>query len=92
MKKIITLLTAFSFISTPLLRADQPPGPHEISPSTTYADEEEEELLPPGKVVGRAANSSMSEAKKARIRNWSIAAGVVAIGIATLVLVAKNHK
>lgn len=92
MKKITTFLTVLSFLCSPILRADNPPGPHEMTPSTTYADEEEEETLPPGKYVSRAQNDSMSEAKKRRIRNWSLAAIVVAIGVATLVLVSNNHK
>lgn len=90
MKKIILVLTSLSFICSPILRADSAVLPQEECPASY--EEEEEEALPPGKMVGKASDDARSEAKRRRMRNWGLAAGVVAIGIVTLVLVSHNHR
>lgn len=90
MKRIIYILTSLSFFCSPLLRADGTVLSHEES--TASYEDEEEETLPPGKMVGKASEDSFSEAKRRRMRNWGLAAGVVAIGIVTLVLVSNHHR
>ncbi|HSX03272.1 MAG TPA: hypothetical protein VLG76_00935 [Rhabdochlamydiaceae bacterium] len=81
MKKILSLLISGSLVCFAPLSAQE----------ENDADDAEMPALPPSKWVGRASMDAANAARNARIRNWVIAGAVVAIGIATCVLVAKNH-
>lgn len=81
MKKILSLLISGSLVCFAPLSAQEEYDP----------DDAEMPSLPPSKMVGRASMDSANAARNARIRNWVIAGAVVAIGIAAVVLVAKNH-
>lgn len=81
MKKILTLFLMASLIcSAPLFSQDEE-GP----------DDAEMPTLPPSKTVGKASMDSVYAARNARIRNWAIAGTISALGILTVVLVAKHH-
>lgn len=81
MKKILSLLISASLVfSAPLFSQDEH-GP----------DDAEMPTYPPSKTVGRASMDSMYAARNARIRNWTIAGTLSALGILTVVLVAKHH-
>jgi hypothetical protein len=93
MAKFLSFILIFSLCFSPLLRADGVISREElVGENIPPPDEDEEDELPPGKIVGKAAEDSLWQAKKRRVTNWSIAAAVVAVGIVTLVLVARNHK
>jgi hypothetical protein len=81
MKKVLSLLISGSLICCAPLSAQE----------EYESDDAEMPSLPPSKTVGRASMDSVYAARNARIRNWVIAGVVVAIGIAAVVLVAKNH-
>lgn len=81
MKKLLSLLLSGTLICSAPLSAQEEYDP----------DDAEMPELPPSKMVGRASLEAANAARNARIRNWVIAGSVVAIGIAAVVLVAKNH-
>lgn len=81
MKKILSLLlSGLLLCSVPLFSQEE-----------AEPDDAEMPSLPPSKCVGRATNEAAIAARNARIRNWVIAGTLSAIGIATVVLVAKHH-
>lgn len=82
MKKILSFLLCGALVCFAPLSAQEEYDP----------DDAEMPALPPNKMVGRASMDAANAARNARVRNWVIAGSVVLIGIAAVLLVAKNHK
>lgn len=55
-----------------------------------YTDEDDE-LFNRGKFVGEENQDYIRARKRERNTNWAITLGTTAIGIATVILVGKNH-
>lgn len=56
-----------------------------------YTDEDDE-LFNRGTFVGADDNAYLIAARRERTKNWAIAIGSTALGVATLILVGNNHN
>lgn len=88
MKNIIACLTIFGLIFSRGAFADEACCTPE--PSKVYYDETDD-CFNKGKYVGRESDDYLKSIRRAKQRNWALAFGTTAVGILTLVLVAKNH-
>ncbi|NGX59214.1 MAG: hypothetical protein KR126chlam3_00361 [Chlamydiae bacterium] len=82
MKKIISILTLCSFLTVNCLSAHE-----EI-----YYTDEDDELFNRGKFVGEENQDWLKAIRRERNKNWAIALGTTAVGIATLFLVGQHHS
>jgi len=87
MKRFISFLLLLSFAAMPLARAEDP-----IMDDDIYYTEEDNELFNRGKFVGVENDDYLRAYRRERNKNWAIAIGTAAIGIASLVLVHENHR
>ena len=85
MKKFIGLFTIMGLVFSSGIYA------HEIEDEVYYT-EDDDELFNRGKFVGEESNEYQMRIRRERNKNWAIALTSTAVGIATVVLVGKNHK
>lgn len=57
-----------------------------------YIPEDEETPFTRGALVGDEPDDYRRSIRRERFKNWGLAAGSIAVGIATLILVGKNHR
>lgn len=81
MKRFISVLLLCSFLAPNFL----------VAQDEVFYTDEDDELFNRGKFVGEENRDYLRARQRERTKNWSIALSSIAIGVATLVLVAKNH-
>ncbi len=97
MKQFAGYLTIFGLFFSPVAFAhdgcDGPncPHPEDDAIEAYYMDEEDDEFFNQGKIVGKDTGDYLKAQKRIRNKNWALALGTSAIGIATLVLLGKNQ-
>lgn len=91
MKRFISLLTALGLFFAPLGFSNENPPPAVTEFPSAWEDEEQEEPFPQGRLVTGEDPDPNASARKTRYRNWSIAAGVIILGVITLILVGRSH-
>ena len=72
-------------MSTKIAHAD------DYTDDEVYYSDEDDELFNRGKFVGKESDDYEQMRRRMQTRNWSIALSSTAVGIATLLLVGKNH-
>ncbi len=88
MKKTTTLLTLLALFCNAI-----PCMAHEdLDDPVVYYTDEDDELFNRGRFVGVETDEMIRARNKVRNKNWSIALGSTAVGVATLVLVGINHN
>ncbi len=85
MKKFIAAFTILGMVFSPGAFA------HELEDEVYYT-EEDDELFNHGKFVGQETNEYEKRIRKERTKNWAIALTSTAVGVATVILVGKNHN
>lgn len=81
MKKWISFVTICSILTSPFLCAEE-----------IFYTDEDESIFNRGKFVGQENQDYLRAQQREKTKNWSIALGSTAIGIATLILVKQNHN
>ena len=71
----------------PIARAEDP-----IVDDDIFYTDEDDELFNRGKFVGIDSDDYLRARRKERNKNWAIALGTTALGIATVVFVGQNHN
>lgn len=84
MKKIIGYLTLSSLLFSPILAFAH-------DEDEVYYSDEDDELFNRGKFVGQENDAYLKQRRYDRNKNWAIAIGTTAVGVATLILVGKNR-
>lgn len=86
MKKFSSYFILFSLLFSPLASYAQE------DEDTVYYTDEDDDLFNRGKFVGEESNAYILAQKRERNRNWMIAIGTTAIGVAALVLTSNHHQ
>jgi len=91
MKKIFAYLTLFSLLFTriDLIAQEESCVPKEAD---VFYSDIDDELFNRGKFVGKETEDYLRAFRRERNKNWAIAIGTTAIGIAALVFVSNGHE
>lgn len=87
MKRFTSLFLAFSMTLSPLAFGEDP-----IIDDDIFYTEEDDQLFNRGTFVGVENDDYLRAARRQRNKNWAIALGSTALGIATVILVGNNHN
>ena len=85
MKALLFPFLALAMVLSSPLRAERP-----VVEDDTFYTEEDDQLFNRGKFVGVESDEALRAQRRQRNKNWAIAIGSTAVGIATL-FVASNH-
>lgn len=87
MKRLFGCFLIFSLAFAPVISFAHEAG--EPEDMIYYTDEDDDDLFHKGKFVGAENDDYLRAQRRVRTRNWSIAIGTTALGIAALLLAKK---